>query len=133
MREQLDKVGSWKQFLDTPVDLDVGSLVPLEQREELDGLPSSAAVLGDRVPLIYEIEGDAGVVRLRLREKQAVRLRERDLPQTDRPLRFSVFRGQREVVRAASLEDLVEGLRALSAKRTERRGGPRRRGRRRRY
>ncbi len=133
VREQLDGVESWKQFLDTPVDLDVSSLVSPEQREELDRLPSSAAVLGDRVPLIYEIEGDAGVVRLRLREKQAVRLRERDLPETDRPLRFSVFRGQREVVRAASLEELAEGLRALTAKRTERKRGPRHRGRRRRY
>lgn len=85
------------------------------------------------MPLIYEIEGDAGVVRLRLREKQAVRLRERDLPETDRPLRFSVFRGRQEVVRAASLEELAEGLRALTAKRTERRSGPRHRGRRRRY
>jgi hypothetical protein len=122
IREQLDGVTSWEMFLETEVDLDVAGLVPKEQRADLDELPSSAQVLGDRVPLRYDLEGEAGVACLRLREKQARRLRKRDLPQVDRPLRFSVHRGKREVVRAATLDELQEGLRALERRSRERRG-----------
>ncbi|NIM48832.1 MAG: DEAD/DEAH box helicase [Gemmatimonadales bacterium] len=113
LREQLEGVQSWEDFLETPLQLDPAELVSDQQRAELDALPSSAAVLGDRVPLVYDIEHGQGVVRLRLREKQARRLRERDLPRTAQPLRFSVYRGKREVVRATSLEDLRDSLRSL--------------------
>ncbi len=126
LREQLDEVRSWDQFLRTPLSLDVAQRVAAEQRHALEALPASAAILGDRVPLVYEVEGGVGVVRLRLREKQAWRLRPRDLPDTDRPLRLSVYRGKQEVIRAASLDELQAALRATP------RGGPRRRGERRR-
>jgi len=110
VRRQLETVDSWEAFLDTPVELAPGDVVSAGDRERLDALPSSAAVYGDRLPLHYELEGGAGVVRLRLREKQARRLRPRDLPSTDRPLRFSVFRGRREVVRATTLDELTEAI-----------------------
>lgn len=113
VRRQLDGVHSLEEFRRTPVVLDLAALVPEDARRELDAFPTSAAVFGDRVPLTYDIEGGRGVVRLRLREKQAHRLRERDLPDTGRPLRFSVVRGKREVARAASLDELKESLRRL--------------------
>lgn len=122
IREQLDDVTSWDIFLKTSVDLEVAALVPKQERADLDALPSSAQVFGDRVPLLYELEGGGGVARLRLREKQARRLRKRDLPHVDRPLRFSVYRGKREVVRAATLDELREGLRVLERRSRERRG-----------
>ena len=50
-------------------------------------------LLGDAVPLDYEVEEGGGVVVLRLREGQLRRLKEADLPKVDRPLRFSVMRG----------------------------------------
>jgi len=118
---QLSDVVSWEAFLKTPVALDVAALVPKETRADLDALPGSAQVFGDRVPLLYDLEGGEGVVCLRLREKQAQRLRERDLPDVDRPLRFSVHRGNREVVRAATLDEVRERLRVLARRSGERR------------
>ncbi len=125
VRDQLRTVTSWDEFLGTPVELNVADLVPDEQRTELDALPSSAMVLGDRIPVTYDIEGGMGIARLRLREGQARRLRSRDLPIIERPLRLSVYRGKREVVRVATLEELLQALKRLP--RRERRG---RRGRR---
>ena len=113
MRAQLDGVGSWDQFLGTPLTLDVADVLPEPERHALDALPSAASLLGDRMPLIYEIENGLGVVRLRLKEGQARRLRSRDLPAVDRPLRLSVVRGRREVLHAASLEEMRSGLAAL--------------------
>jgi hypothetical protein len=117
IQEQLSSVRSWDDFIETPVELDEATFLPEETREGLDALPNSAVVFGVRVPLEYELEGDAGVVRLRLREKQARRLRERDLPCVDQPIRFSVFRGRREVVRAASLGEMQNALDRLPATR----------------
>ncbi len=125
IREQLDEVTSWEAFLKTPVELDVPAMVPQEVRVELDALPSSAQVLGDRIPLLYDIEGGSGIARLRLREKQARRLRTRDLPRVDRRLRFSVYRGKREVIRAATLEELQDAVRVLEQRSRERRRGRR--------
>jgi hypothetical protein len=136
IREQLDAVDSFDDFLQQPIELDVESVVPADARRRMDALPSSAAVFGDRVPLVYELEGGSGIVRLRLREKQAQRLRRRDVPETDRPLRFSIYRGRREVARAASLEELRDTVARLPDVRRGRRRGrgrgrrPRRRGRR---
>jgi ATP-dependent RNA helicase HrpA len=118
LRDQLGGVSGWGQFLATPLGLDLAGLVPETDRHTLDALPSAASLLGDRVPLIYEIEDGRGVVRLRLKEGQARRLRSRDLPAVDRPLRLSVLRGRHEVLRAASIEQLHSALAALP--RTER-------------
>jgi hypothetical protein len=81
------------------------------------------------VAIEYDVDRGVGVARLRLREGQARRLRDDDLPALDRPLRFTVLRGKREAVRAASLDELRALLRALPQR--ERRLAPRaRRGRR---
>jgi hypothetical protein len=111
--DQLRDVSSWDQFLETPVALDPADIVPEATREELDALPSSVAVYGDRVPLAYALEDGTAVVWLRLREKQAWRLRDGDLPDLSLPLRFSVSRGRKEVARATSLEELRAALGAL--------------------
>lgn len=129
--EQLAGVNGWDAFIRCPLGLDVDAIVPADVRERLDELPSSLHLYGDRVPLDYELEPGGGVVRLRLKEGQARRLREEDLPSLDRPLRFSVLRGRRPSVRADTLADMRRQLTELP--RTERaqlvRGGrrPRRR------
>ena len=109
--------------------VDVESLVPEADRARLDGLPSSASIRGDRAALDYEIENGLGVVRLRLREGQARRLREQDLPAVDRPLRFTVVRGKRAAIRSDDLDDLRVKLLTLSApeRRRKGRGGRRKR------
>jgi hypothetical protein len=127
LRRQLEHVESWDDFLDTRLALDVELVVPAARRHELDALPTSAAILGDRVPLIYEIENLEGVARLRLREGQARRLRPRDLPEVERPLRLSVYRGKREVASATSVEELQRALKRLPKREGRRRGrSPRR-------
>ncbi|MCZ6916115.1 MAG: DEAD/DEAH box helicase [Gemmatimonadetes bacterium] len=131
---QLAAVADLHDFFETPIRLDVGDIVPSDVRGQLDALPKSAAVFGDRVPLDYEIENGEGVVRLRLREGQARRLRACDLPEVDRPLRYTVVRGKRAAIHAQNLEGLAALLAAMPRKkerhpfgRKHHRGGHRRR------
>lgn len=107
---QLAEVSSWEGFLSTRLALEVDELVPEPERARLDGLPQSLPLLGDRVAIDYAVEGGQGVARLHLKEGQARRLRETDLPPFDRPLRFTVMRGKREAARADSLADLRRQL-----------------------
>jgi hypothetical protein len=131
--QQIAQVRSWDDFIATRIVLDPDRAVPERERARLDALPQSVNLYGDRIPLDYDVEQGIGVVRLRLKEGQARRLQARDLPPFDRPVRFTVTRGKHDAVRAASLEELREGLRGLvRADRTRGRGGPSRRGRRRR-
>ena len=110
LAEQLAGVESWDAFIQRPLALEVDALLPAPVRERLDALPGSLHLYGDRVPLDYEVEQGVGVVRLRLKEGQARRLRPVDLPPLDRPLRFSVLRGKRPAVRADSLDDMRRQL-----------------------
>ena len=110
VREQLQGVTGWRKFLGTPVALETAALVPASVRERLQALPGSARVFGDTVPLRYEIANGAGVARLELREGQARRLTEADLPRVDRPLRFAVARGNRPALLADTLEELRAAL-----------------------
>ena len=130
---QLAGVRSWDDFIATRVVLDPDAVISESERHRLDALPASVNLYGDRVPLDYDIEQGVGVVRMRLKEGQARRLQPRDIPPLDRPVRFTVTRGKHDAVRAASLEELRDGLRGLvRGDRTRGRGGPSRRGRRRR-
>jgi hypothetical protein len=113
LRRQLEAVDSWEGFLAASVALDVGRTIPESIRRDLDALPGAVTLLGDKVPLIYELEGGRPVARLRLKEGQARRLRPRDLPVLDRPLRLSILRGRGEVLRVDSLEELRAGLERL--------------------
>ncbi|HEX7023892.1 MAG TPA: DEAD/DEAH box helicase, partial [Gemmatimonadales bacterium] len=131
---QLSAVVSWKQFLETPLALDPQTIVPDDERRRLDALPSMARIRGDAVPLDYEVESGGPVARLRLREGQARRLTEQELPRLDRPLRFAVARSGALPIRADSLAELKRLL-ALPSRRAQadrRRGPPPRRGGRRR-
>jgi ATP-dependent helicase HrpA len=110
LAQQLGEVESWDGFLRTRLELDFAALVDRDTRVRLDALPSSVALFGDRIPLHYEIERGAAVVRLRLREGQARRLRGKDVPQLDRSLRFTVVRGKSDVLHASSAEELERGL-----------------------
>ena len=71
------------------------------------------------------------MVRLQLKEGQARRLKSGDLPEFDRPVRFTVLRGKRPAVRGDSLEELRRQLAGLGREERVRlvRGGrrPRRR------
>jgi hypothetical protein len=116
--EQLRGITSWRNFLDTRLALDVDALIPAEARARLDALPASIHLLGDRVPVEYDVEAGIGIARLRLKEGQARRLTPQALPAVDRPLRFTVLRGKRDAIQATDLDDLRRKL--ASAPRAER-------------
>ena len=108
---QLAGVRSWQSFLNTPVQLDAEAAVPAGERARLLALPSSARIYGDAAPIRYEVRDGHGVARLELREGQARRLTEADLPSLDRPLHFAVLRGNRPAVEAENLDALRAALR----------------------
>ncbi|HET7790495.1 MAG TPA: DEAD/DEAH box helicase [Gemmatimonadales bacterium] len=111
---QLARVGSWDDFIATRLELDPLAAIPESERARLDALPASLPLYGDRAPLEYDVEPAGGVVRLVLREGQARRLREEDLPAFDRPLRLTVLRGRHEAIRAGSIEELKRQLGGLT-------------------
>jgi hypothetical protein len=113
IRAQLDAVSSWDHFMHTRVVLEPDSLIDPETRNRLEQLPDMVRIRGDAVPLEYEIENGTGVARVRLREGQAKRLREGELPDLDRPLRFAVQRGRHPPVLAESIATLHSLLRRL--------------------
>jgi ATP-dependent helicase HrpA len=119
IRDQLREVESWEEFLQTRVSLNPIELVHEHVREALQQLPSMIRIKGDAVALDYAIEDSAGVVRLRLREGQAHQLQERDVPELDRPVRFTVVRGGEEAIRAATLPELKAKLKGLGGKKHE--------------
>jgi hypothetical protein len=127
--EQIREIQSWEEFLNTRIALDPATLVDADTRHRLDALPSSVALRGDRIAIHYEIERGQPVARLRLREGKARRTRAGDIPPLDRPLRFTVVRGSREIANAASLVELEQALDAAPPDRSprSRRGGRRHR------
>jgi hypothetical protein len=91
--------------------LDPDTIVPPDERARWLALPDAVTVRDRDVPIDYDVEeGVGGVARLRLPEKLARTLHESELPSLDRPLRFTVTRGQRGAVRADTLEELQEAL-----------------------
>jgi hypothetical protein len=122
IRRQLEGVASWQDFLRTRVFLDTAEFIDDRTREQLDALPGSLRLRGDAVPLDYEVEAGIGVARVRLREGQARRLRQDELPALDRPLRFAVQRGTHAPIQADTVADLQSALRRAPAHSDDDRG-----------
>jgi hypothetical protein len=107
-------VTSVDAFRSAPLAIDFDSLVPRAQRERLLALPNTVVVRGREVPVDYDVEdvegNRRGVARLRLPEKLARTITEDELPELDRPVRFTVLRGPRGAVRASTLDELQDLL-----------------------
>lgn len=114
IRRQLDGVTSWEGFLQAQIRLEPGELIDAATREQLEALPARLHLRGDAVPLDYEVQGGVGVARVRLREGQARRLRQDELPLLDRPLRFAVQRGGHPPIQADTIPALQLALRRSS-------------------
>jgi hypothetical protein len=111
IRSQLEHVDGWEEFLRSRIVLEPVALVDEETRARLDALPAMVRLRGDAAPLDYELADGQGIARVRLREGQAKRLRDGDLPPLDRPLRFAVQRGRHEPILADTVADLQARLR----------------------
>ena len=134
IRRQLDGVTGWEEFLRTHIVLDPRKLIDDETRERLEALPARLHLRGDAVPLDYEVESGTGVARVRLREGQARRLRQNELPPLDRPLRFAVQRGNHPPIHADTIQELQSALQRSAVREVgespDHRAGGGRRGRR---
>jgi ATP-dependent helicase HrpA len=93
------------------IDGELEEILPLEKRAPYLALPDHVSVRGRDVQIDYDVEdGPRGVARLVLPEKMARTLVEEELPTLDRPIRFTVPRGQKGTVRAATLDELQDLL-----------------------
>ena len=94
--------------------LDPDDFVPRAERARLMALPGAVEVRDRTVAIDYDVEetpaGLLGVARLRLPEKIARNVVAEELPALDRPIRFTVVRGARGSVKAATLDELQERL-----------------------
>jgi hypothetical protein len=104
------KINSLAEFRAAKLPIRIEDFVSLELHSKLRALPSFLVVGGKKIEISYQIEEGRGVARLQLPEKMARTLREEELPDFDRPLRFEVSRGARGAVQAASLTELREKL-----------------------
>jgi hypothetical protein len=112
-RPGLGEVGSMTDFWHTRLDLasELAALVSDEDRERYLSLPDYVSVRGREVQIDYDVEdGPVAVARLVLPEKIARTLVAEELPVLDRPIRFTVARGQRGTVRASTLDELQDLL-----------------------
>jgi hypothetical protein len=112
---QMANVTNLQEFRAAPFRLNADDFVSREERERLAQLAGAAEVRGRTVPLHYEVEetpedGVYGVVRLVLPERIARGLVREELPELDRPLRFTVTRGGRGNVKVRDVEDIDEML-----------------------
>jgi ATP-dependent helicase HrpA len=111
---QLRDVRNLHEYRAAPLRFNADEFVPQAERARLSALPGAAEVRDRTVPMHYEIEdapgGPLGVVRLVIPEKIARGLIREELPDVDRPMRFTVTRGGRGSVKAGSLEEIADAL-----------------------
>ncbi|CAN5760654.1 hypothetical protein BH23GEM5_BH23GEM5_26610 [soil metagenome] len=103
--ERLADVNSYSEFLTTNLRVDPDDLIPAAERARWAALPDTITLVGDEYPLDYAFEGDTPVVRARITAKLLPQISERDLPAFDRPLHWTVVRGKKDAIRAATLAE----------------------------
>jgi ATP-dependent helicase HrpA len=107
-REKLKEVRSYSEFMDMDLSLDADEWVPAGERKRWMSLPGTVEIRGEEYPLDYYVEEGVGLVRARLPEKALWHIEETDIPTLDRPLHWTVLRGKREAIRAATLAEAKE-------------------------
>jgi hypothetical protein len=111
---QLTNARNLQEYRAAPLRFDADAFVPPTERARLSALPGAAEIRDRTVPMHYEIEdtpnGPLGVVRLVIPEKVARGLAREELPELDRPVRFTVTRGGRGSVKADTIGDLADAL-----------------------
>jgi hypothetical protein len=120
--QRLEGINSFEAFINLDLSLKADEFVSREERGKWLALPGEITILGTQVPLDYALEDGIGVARARINEKLLWRIREEDVPEIDRPLRWAVLRGKRGSIRADTIEEARE-LATLSRSELEAREG----------
>jgi ATP-dependent helicase HrpA len=120
---KLSGVRSYADFLESELRIDPEELVPAAERERWMSLPDSIELLGRTFPLDYHMEGDTAVVRARVPAGLVEQLEDDDVPELDRPLRWTVLRGKKEAVRAESLAEAKEMMAGAPRRPRRQQGG----------
>ncbi len=107
---QLAGVGSYADFLETPLRIEADALVDPAERERWMSLPDHVYLEGREYPLDYAFEDGEPVVRARIPAKLLNYIDEEDIPELDRPLHWTVTRGKRDAIRAATLQEARDAM-----------------------
>jgi ATP-dependent helicase HrpA len=111
---QMGSVNSLHDFRALPLRLNANDFVSADERERLNRLPGAVEIRDRTCAIHYEVEespeGNRGVMRIVMPEKVARGLVQEELPEFDRPVRFTVTRGPRGSVKANSLDELHDAL-----------------------
>jgi len=109
---KLEGVNGFQQFMDTPLRVNADEIVPREERQRWMSLPDEVVIHGESYPLDYWVEDGAGSVRARIPAKLLYRIEESDVPvlELGRPLQWTVIRGKKEPIQAATLDDARRAL-----------------------
>jgi hypothetical protein len=113
--KQLAGIRSLHDYRALPLRINADDFVSREERDTLAKLPGAVEIRGRNCPIHYEVEDDTpsgvrGVLRIVMHEKVARGLANEELPEFDRPVRFTVTRGARGSVKANSVAELREAL-----------------------
>jgi hypothetical protein len=106
--ERLKDVGSYDEFMETDLAVDPEAFAPAAERRRLLALPDTIELNGEEYPLDYAVEDGRAIARARIPERAVWGLHESDVPAVDRPVHWTVLRGKREAIRAATLEEAKE-------------------------
>jgi hypothetical protein len=109
-RLPLAQVSSFTEFRSAPLPIDLNAVLSPDARHAYDHLPSETMIRGQSVPIEYDVQDSKGIARLRLPAKLARTLTEAEVPALDRPVRFTVLRGQQSAVHADTLDQLQDLL-----------------------
>jgi hypothetical protein len=93
--------------MDTPLRVNIDEVVPRAERERWTSLPAEIELRGEMYPLDYWVEDGQGVVRARIPARLVYRIDDDEAPASidGRPLQWTVIRGKKEPVQAATLEE----------------------------
>jgi hypothetical protein len=105
---RLEGVGSYSDFVETPLAVRPDDWASAEERARWLALPGVVKLRGEEYPLDYFLEDGVALVRARVPEKVLWELKESDVPELDRPLHWTVMRGKRDAIRAETLEEARE-------------------------
>ena len=109
-RVPLSGVNSFTEFRSAALPIDLNAVLAPDARHAYDHLPNETMIRGQSVPIEYDVQDSMGIVRLRLPAKMARSLTEAEIPELDRPVRFTVVRGQQSAIHADTLDELQDLL-----------------------